>query len=101
MSSELLTLPCSPAQGERTLVSRPAADRLSERAAEVFADQLAGDRVPSIRGIRARLHVGQMRRSDCGTTSLRVQGQMVETRCVAPSSGRRCCCSAQVTACAP
>jgi len=33
-------------------------DPLQEQAAEVFADQLAADRVPSIRAIRARLHVG-------------------------------------------
>jgi hypothetical protein len=31
------------------------------QAVEVFADQLAADRVPSIRAIRAQLHVGQPR----------------------------------------
>jgi hypothetical protein len=36
-------------------------DPLGEQAAEVFADQLAEDRVPSIRAIRAQLHVGQPR----------------------------------------
>lgn len=36
-------------------------DPLSGQAVEVFADQLAGDRVPSIRAIRVRLHVGQPR----------------------------------------
>jgi hypothetical protein len=36
-------------------------DPLGERAAEVFADQLAADRVPSVRAIRTRLHVGQPR----------------------------------------
>jgi hypothetical protein len=36
-------------------------DLLSGQAAEVFAGQLAADRVPSIRAIRARLHVGQPR----------------------------------------
>ena len=36
-------------------------DPLQEQAAEVFADQLAADRVPSVRAIRARLHVGQPR----------------------------------------
>jgi hypothetical protein len=30
-------------------------------AAEVFAEQLAADRIPSIRAIRAQLHVGQLR----------------------------------------
>jgi hypothetical protein len=36
-------------------------DPLGEQAAEMFADQLAADRVPSIRAIRAQLHVGQPR----------------------------------------
>ena len=38
-----------------------AADPLGERAAVVFAADLAADRVPSIRAIRATLHVGQSR----------------------------------------
>ena len=37
------------------------ADPLRERAAELFAEQLAADRVPSVRAIRAQLHVGQPR----------------------------------------
>jgi hypothetical protein len=37
------------------------ADPLREQAAEVFAEQLVTDRVPSIRAIRAQLHVGQPR----------------------------------------
>ena len=36
-------------------------DPLREQAAEMFADQLAADRVPSVRAIRAQLHVGQPR----------------------------------------
>jgi hypothetical protein len=36
-------------------------DPLGEQAAEIFADQLAADRVPSIRAIRAQSHVGQPR----------------------------------------
>jgi hypothetical protein len=36
-------------------------DPLGEQAAEIFAGQLAADRVPSIRAIRAQLHVGQPR----------------------------------------
>jgi hypothetical protein len=36
-------------------------DPLQETAAEVFAEQLAADRIPSIRAIRAQLHVGQLR----------------------------------------
>jgi hypothetical protein len=46
-------------------------DPLGARAAEIFADQLAADRVPSIRAIRAQLHVGaSLGPSGCGTTSL-------------------------------
>jgi hypothetical protein len=36
-------------------------DPLQEQAAELFAGQLAADRVPSVRAIRAQLHVGQAR----------------------------------------
>ena len=36
-------------------------DPLGEQAAEIFADQLAADHVPSIRAIRVQLHVGQPR----------------------------------------
>ena len=36
-------------------------DPLGEHAAELFAGQLAANRVPSIRAIRAQLHVGQPR----------------------------------------
>jgi hypothetical protein len=36
-------------------------DPLQERAADIFAGQLAADRVPSVRAIRAELHVGQPR----------------------------------------
>ena len=36
-------------------------DPLQEQAAEFFAGQLAADRVPSVRAIRAELHVGQAR----------------------------------------
>ena len=37
------------------------ADPLQEQAAELFAGQLAADRVPLVRAIRAQLHVGQPR----------------------------------------
>jgi hypothetical protein len=37
------------------------ADPLHEQAVELFAEELAADRVPSVRAIRARLHVGQLR----------------------------------------
>jgi hypothetical protein len=36
-------------------------DPLQEQPAEIFADELAADRVPSVRAIRAQLHVGQPR----------------------------------------
>jgi hypothetical protein len=38
-----------------------AADPLREQATVVFAEQLAADQIPSIRAIRAQLHVGQSR----------------------------------------
>jgi hypothetical protein len=38
-----------------------ARDPLQEQAAKIFADQLAADRLPSVRAIRAQLHVGQPR----------------------------------------
>lgn len=37
------------------------ADPLQEQAAELFAEQLAAARVPSVRAIRAQLHIGQPR----------------------------------------
>ena len=37
------------------------ADPLQEQAEELFAAQLAADQVPSVRAIRAQLHVGQPR----------------------------------------
>jgi len=51
-------------RGARVLVEAPTIrdnDPLQEEAAEVFADDLAADRVPSIRSIRTRLHIGQPR----------------------------------------
>jgi hypothetical protein len=39
----------------------PGGDRLREYAAEVFAGEVAAGRVPSVRTIRTRLHVGQSR----------------------------------------
>jgi hypothetical protein len=47
------------ADGERG--GRREYDPLQERAAELFAEEIAGDRVPSVRAIRAQLHVGQPR----------------------------------------
>lgn len=48
-----------PANGMSASVPDP--DPLEEEAAELFAEHLAADRVPSIRAIRAQLHVGQPR----------------------------------------
>jgi Protein of unknown function (DUF2637) len=42
-------------------VTERTADPLREQAVKLFAEQLAGDRVPSVRAIRAQLHVGQQR----------------------------------------
>jgi len=44
-----------------TSETRHDEDRLREQAAELFAEELARDRVPSVRAIRAQLHVGQSR----------------------------------------
>jgi hypothetical protein len=46
---------------EGTSQAGHGADPLHEQAAELFAGQLAADRVPSVRAIRAQLHVGQPR----------------------------------------
>lgn len=48
-----------PAQDEPD--SGDEADPLREQAAELFAEQLVTDQVPSIRAIRAQLHVGRLR----------------------------------------
>jgi hypothetical protein len=48
-----------PATSEEPVV--PDADPMQVQAAQLFADDLAADRVPSVRAIRARLHVGQPR----------------------------------------
>lgn len=37
------------------------ADPLQEQAVELFAEELAAARIPSVRAIRAQLHVGQPR----------------------------------------
>jgi hypothetical protein len=50
-----------PAAAARPHDGVPAVDPLGEEAAVVFAAELAADRVPSVRAIRAALHVGQPR----------------------------------------
>jgi hypothetical protein len=62
-SYELLMMVIRSSQAMPDRVSGTAGipDPLQEEAAEVFADQLTADRVPSIRAIRAQLHIGQPR----------------------------------------
>ena len=62
-SYELLMMVIRGSQASPHTTSRTQhdADPLHETAAEAFAEQLAADRVPSIRVIRARLRVGQPR----------------------------------------
>ena len=64
-SYELLMMIIRGAQAS-TVASRPQdgaflVDPLGEQAAVVFAAELADDRIPSVRAIRAALHVGQPR----------------------------------------
>jgi hypothetical protein len=56
------------------------ADPLQQQAAGLFAEELAADRVPSVRAIRAQLHVGQTRAQrlrDClaAGAATRVEGR--------------------------
>jgi hypothetical protein len=63
-SYELLMMVIRGAQAQpETAVMPPVpdADPLQEQAAQAFAEDLAANRVPSVRAIRARLHVGQPR----------------------------------------
>jgi len=53
---------CAPGDALDEVPARAAAvDPVAVRAAEAFAAELEGDRLPSVRSIRARLHVGQPR----------------------------------------
>jgi hypothetical protein len=62
-SYELLMMVIRTSQtvSDNTAGGGSAEDPLQEQAAKVFAEQLAADQVPSIRAIRAQLHVGQPR----------------------------------------
>lgn len=51
--------PAADASPETLEASAGVPDALQAQAAEEFADDVAGGRMPSIRTIRARLHVGQ------------------------------------------
>jgi hypothetical protein len=57
----MMVIRSSQVSAEGLQASGADADPLQEQAIEVFAEQLAADRVPSIRAIRAQLHVGQPR----------------------------------------
>jgi hypothetical protein len=57
----MMVIRSSQVQPDATPRAERDADPLQERAAELFAGQLAADRVPSVRAIRAQLHVGQPR----------------------------------------
>jgi hypothetical protein len=57
----MMVIRSSQMQADDRSESRSEADPLREHAAELFAEQLAADWVPSIRAIRAQLHVGQPR----------------------------------------
>jgi hypothetical protein len=57
----MMVIRSSQAAPDGASVSAGILDPLQEQAAEVFADHLAADRVPSVRAIRAQLHVGQPR----------------------------------------
>jgi hypothetical protein len=54
-------VPADPADVPRAPDCVPDDDPLQVQAAQAFAGELAAGRVPSVRAIRARLHVGQPR----------------------------------------
>jgi hypothetical protein len=53
--------PVGAVSAETVEASASMADALQAHAAEEFADDVAAGRMPSIRTIRARLHIGQPR----------------------------------------
>ena len=57
----MMVIRSSQAQLNERAEGRHEPDPMQEHAAEVFTEQLAADRVPSIRMIRSQLHVGQPR----------------------------------------
>jgi hypothetical protein len=57
----MMVIRSSQVQADRRSKERHETDPLQEQAAELFAEQLAADRVPSIRAIRAQFHVGPPR----------------------------------------
>jgi hypothetical protein len=57
----MMIIRSSQTSADNTFEGASAVDPLQEQVVEIFADQLASDCVPSIRAIRAQLHVGQPR----------------------------------------
>jgi hypothetical protein len=51
------------------------ADPLQEQTARLFVEQLAANRIPSVRAIRAQLHTGQPEHSGCETISPQVKSR--------------------------
>jgi hypothetical protein len=65
----MMVIRSSQLPADSTADSGHDADPIQEQAAQVFAEELAADRVPSVRAIRAQLHVGQPR-AQCVRTRL-------------------------------
>jgi hypothetical protein len=64
----MMVIHSSQVPADRTPETEHDTDPLQEQAAELFAEQLVADRVPSVHAIRAQLHVGQawaQRLRDC------------------------------------
>jgi hypothetical protein len=57
----MMVIRSSQLQASATSENERAADALQKQAVVVFAEQLASERVPSMRAIRAELHMGQSR----------------------------------------
>jgi hypothetical protein len=95
-SYELLMMVIRGSQGvsDDTPGGGRTSDPLLEQAAEVFAEQLAADRVPSIRAIRSGLHVGQPRHNGRVTTSPQEKGgrEKISVRSTAAAIARRVPC---------
>jgi hypothetical protein len=75
----MMVIRSSQAAPDGTPGKAEAPDPLQEHAAEIFAGQLAADRVPSVRAIRAQLHVGQPRAQRLRDHLAARAGKRVET----------------------
>jgi hypothetical protein len=76
----MMVIRSSQVPAEGTSKDERDADPLQEQAAEVFAGQLAADRVPSVRAIRAQLHVGQPRAQRLRDYLATASGEHIENR---------------------